>query len=142
MDTNLTITVFKDIIATSFGRGVTIIEQYFTQNIYVGIRNDHIVCQKENGLFKGKTKTEYSNFDYAGFVETPLGLKCLSNNKVYPVVSEYIDIPEDFACNIEPIIFYMETNKIPLTMTKKEIQTFVMNVYIPEKKEQYYQKIK
>lgn len=115
-------------------------EQFFTQDVFVGIANDYdkriTSYPNGDGLFKGKPG---HNSYYVGFVRTPLGLKCLSNDKIYPVFKEHIYLRKDFACNVEPIIFYMEPHKVPTTMTKEEINFFVRDVYAPEKREEAYQ---
>lgn len=110
-------------------------EQYFTQDVYVGIVNDYdkriTSYPNGDGLFQGKPG---HNSYYSSLVNTPLGLKSLLTGKIYPVFEEHVYIKNDFACEVEPIIFYMESHQIPQTMTKDEIQLFVNNVYAPEKR--------
>ena len=118
-------------------------EQYFTQDVYVGIANDYdknITCYPKGwGMFKGKPG--HTSF-YAGFVKTPLGLKRLSSEKIYPVFEGPVHIRKDYAYEVEPIIFYMKSDEIPTTMTKEEIESFVAHIYSNEKREIFYQKRK
>lgn len=118
-------------------------DQYFTQNVFVGIANDYNkrITSYPYGeeLFKGKPGHDSY---YAGFINTPLGLQCLQNGKIYPVYEEHVYIKKDFACDVESILFYMQPDEVPPIMTEGEIKSFVANVYAPAKREEHYKNIR
>lgn len=102
-------------------------EKYFTNSVYVGIRNEYHKNQKFSKPF-------FTSF-YDGFVYTPWGLKSITTCQILEVKENSDDEKGSHATEVEPIIFYKNKDDIENIMTKEEIQRFVYEVYAPIRRE-------